>query len=151
MLKQTQTLLAGYKLNYSGEVVWSIHKKVHKNYKLAPNSTKYLKNRFHKGTGSSGIGKVDPYSGKYVFSQSRIRTYPQPIDYDASLKPLVDPNLNRVYEKWDMAKYPKGHLSGSYFTNLVLENVENPSKDNTVELTTVTEGIHEGRKIVEKK
>lgn len=151
MLKQTQNLLAGYKLNYSGEMVWSVHRKVHKNYKLAPNSTKYLKNRYHKGTGSTGIGRVDPTSGEYVFINSRVRTYPKPEDYDATLKPLVDPNVNRIFEKWDLTKYPKGHLSGSYITNLVLENVEDPDKDNTIKLTTVEEGVNKGRNIIEKK
>lgn len=151
MLKQSQNLLAGYKLNYSGEMVWSIHKKSHKNYKLAPNSTKYLKNRFHKGTGSSGIGRVEPTSGRYKFINSKIRTYPKPTNYDESLKPLVDPTLNRIFEKWDTSKYPKGHLSGSYITNLVLENVENPDTDKNIKLSTIEEGVHKGRNIIEKK
>lgn len=151
MFKQTQKLLAGYRLNEAGETVWSIHTTVHKKYKLITNSTKYFKGKNRKGTGSSGIGYVASNTGEYSIIRDKVRTYPKPQSYDKTLRPLVSGNVPELYEKWDTTKYPKGHLSGSYFNNLVLQKIENPKEQIKVELTTITEGVHAGRKIYEKK
>ena len=115
------------------------------------NSTKYVKGKNRKGTGSSGIGYVDSNTGKYIINKDKVRTYPKPVKYDNTLKPLVSGNVPKLYEQWDTTKYPKGHLSGSYFNNLVLQKIENPKEEIKVELTTLTEGVHAGRKIYEKK
>lgn len=79
--------------------------------KRHPLTSKQGNKNFYKGTGSSGIGKLDKH-GRYIINWEKVRTYVVPGDlHNTELRALVSPNVPQIRQKytgyWDGPKSPE--------------------------------------------
>lgn len=85
-------------------------------------TTKQGNKNFYKGTGSSGIGKLNN-AGNYIVNWSKVRTYVVPVDlHTTNLKPLVSPNSPQIEQRF--IGYKDGPKDGELAWKNIVDFIE---------------------------
>lgn len=102
-----------------GQIWYGIMKSGSKRHAL---TTKQGNKHFYKGTGSSGVGKLNN-AGNYIVNWSKVRTYVVPADmYLSNLKPLVSPKSPQIQQHY--IGYEDGPKDGELAWNNIVNFIE---------------------------
>ncbi|EGW34916.1 uncharacterized protein SPAPADRAFT_58037 [Spathaspora passalidarum NRRL Y-27907] len=90
--------------------------------KRHPITTKQGNHTFYKGTGSTGVGRLNN-KGQYIMNWDKVRTYVVPSDLNSTeLKALVSPNTPQI--RLTTEGYKDGIKSAEYAFDSIIKFVE---------------------------
>lgn len=135
-----------------GQIWYGLTKLGSKRHQL---TSKQGNKHFYKGTGSTGVGKLNN-AGNYIMNWSKVRTYVVPTDlYLSNMKPLVSPTTPQIEQRFvgysdgpkdaelawknivDFIEYGENYDQQDLEKNEYMEEYVNPKvvKDQTVDLS----------------
>lgn len=102
-----------------GQIWYGVMKSGSKRHSL---TTKQGNKNFYKGTGSTGVGKLND-AGNYIVNWTKVRTYVVPADMHLSnMKALVSPNSPQIQQNY--IGYQDGAKDGELAWNNIVDFIE---------------------------